>query len=529
MKLNVADIQIALGKIKAAPEIAGLPAEEAERFLELAKGVLEAYARRFGENAEFEIAFRKHLVSTELKITVPGRLYDPLLDEKDPTFDNTYKLISRLLTDKLSTAFFAYAIGKNIVSIRAPRRRHGSLLKSPTLWAAILGALFGIFITMLPAGIFDFLLNELISPVYSVLVRTLSGVTGPLLFLSLLSSITTLSDISELNTLGKSVIRHFVITTMAIALMSILVCALFFQNLGGEGTSILPDKIIALILDMIPTNLFSPFVEGKITQLTVLGLGLGAALLMIGERGRGLKSLLGETSIWLSTLSSIINKAAPAITFLNFTNLTASGRYASILEAWKYLAAFLLCLLAYAIWKLCFVSLRHSLSPLLLLKKLRPLIIKTAPSGASARPGNQQKQIAENAFGIQPSFSGFWTSMSRALLNPTTTVTCVAASFCAAKMSGVSVSLSFLVVLFLLSVQVSISSPGLTSALVLIFGQLGISPDYVGVFTACKVVTGKAAGIFSSYCNLLEELNTALREKDVDESILSASDAELSK
>ena len=518
MKLNSADIQNALEKIKTAPEIAGLPEEETERFLGLARGVLEAYARRFGEGAEFEFAFKKRLVSTELKITVPGRLYDPLLDAKDPTFDDTYKLISRLLVNKLSTAFYVYGVGKNIVSIHIPRRGQRSPMKSPTLWATILGVLFGIFITMLPAGIFDFLLNELVSPVYNVLVRTLSGVTGPLLFLSLLSSITTLSDISELNTLGKSVIRHFVITTMAIALMSILVCALFFRNLGGEGTSILPDKIIALILDMIPTNLFSPFVEGKVTQLAVLGLGLGAALLMIGERGSGLKSLLGETSIWLSTLSTIINKASPAIAFLNLANLTASGRFASILGAWKYLAAFLLCLLAYALWKLCFVSLRHSLSPLLLLKKLRPLIIKTV---------NPQKQIAEQGFGIQPSFSGFWSSMSRALLNPTTTVTCVAASFCAAQMSGVSVSSSFLVVLFLLSVQVSISSPGLTSALVLIFGQLGISPDYVGVFMACRVVTGKAAGLFSSFCNLLEELNTALREKDVDRTILSATDAQL--
>lgn len=527
MKLNSTDIQNALEIVKTAPETAGLPPEEMERFLSLTKGVLEAYGRRFGEEADFSLAFRKHLVSIELKITVPGKPYDPLLDRNDPTFDDTYKLFSRLLTDRLSTAFYIYGYRENIISIRAPRHRHGSFLKSPTLWAALLGILFGFLSRMLPTAVFDFLINEFVSPAYSILVRTLSGVTGPLLFLSLISSITTLSDISELNTLGRSTIRHFVITLTAVSVMSILVCALFFRNLGGEGTSILPDRIIALFLDMIPTNLFSPFVEGKIPQLIVLGLGMGAALLMIGERGNGLKSLLGETSIWLSTLSSIINKAVPAITFLNLMNLVASGRYALILEAWKYIVAFFLCMLAYALWKLFFVSFRHSLNPLVLLKKLKPLVSAGSTSGNGVSSMKRQKRIAEEEFGIQASFSDFWMSMSYAMLNPTTAVTCVASAFCAAKMSGVSVSVPFLVVLLLLSVQVSIASPGLTSSLVIIFGQLGLSTDYVGIFTTCKIVTGKIAALFSAYSALLEELNVAFREKAVDESILFAENTEI--
>ncbi len=117
--------------------------------------------------------------------------------------------------------------------------------------------------------------------------------------------------------------------------------------------------------------------------------------------------------------------------------------------------------------------------------------------------------------------------MSYAMLNPTTAVTCVASAFCAAKMSGVSVSVPFLVVLLLLSVQVSIASPGLTSSLVIIFGQLGLSPDYVGIFTTCKIVTRKIAALFSAYSALLEELNVAFREKAVDESILSAENTEI--
>ena len=528
MKLNAEDIGSALEKIKTAPELAGLPSEETERTLELAKGVLEAYGRHFGRDAEFSYTFKTHLVSVELKIIIPGKLYDPLLDVNDPTFDNTYKLVSHLLTDKLSTAFHVYGFEGNILSIRAPRHKHRGFLKSPTLWAALLGILFGSLSRMLPENIFDFLINEFISPVYSVLVMTLSGVTGPMLFLSLLSSITTLNDISELNSLGKKVIRRFVITTMAVSFTSILVCALFFQNLGGEGTSILPDKIISLFLDMIPTNLFSPFVEGKIPQLIVLGLGMGAALLMIGDRGSGIKSLLGETSIWLSTLSSIINKAAPVITFLNLMNLVASGRYASILEAWKYLVAFFLCMLAYALWKLCYVSFRHSLNPLVLLKKLKPLVTGSIASGGGPPSMKLQQQIAEEEFGIQPAFSDFWMAMSRALLNPTTTITCVAAAFCAAQMSGVSVSSPFLVVLFLLSVQVSIASPGLTSSLVIIFGQLGASADYVGIFTACRIVTGSPASFFSAYSSLLGELDAALRKKAVDESILFSTDAQIS-
>ncbi len=525
MRLNEENIRDTIENIGSAPEIEKIDPVEKERFIHLAKATLEDYAANFGEETEFNIKLKKRFTCTELIITIPGKPYNPMQNGRHEFFNDTYRMVSNYLVDRLSTAFFTYALGKNTISIRAPRHVSDDATVKTTVIAIALGILCGIIMRLLPETVSGFLINDLVNPVSSLLLAVMSGIMGPVLFFSLLKSVTMLNDISELNSLGRTVIKRFIIVTLIVMAMAIMICLMFFGNFRGTGEMIVPDKIIGMILDVIPTNLLNPFVEGKIPQIIVLALGLGAALLIIGEQGKGLKGLIGESSVWLNTFMRIVGRVAPAITFLNLTSLVASGKHGDILNAWKYIVAVIICMMIYAVLDLCFVSVKHSLNPFVIIKKLKLLIIKNFAAHSSSQTIEFQKETAEKVLGIKSSFVEFWVPMSFAMFYPYSAICGIAAAFCAAQMSGTAVTLSFLLILFIVSVQLSLSSSSVTSSMVIIFGQLGLPAEYVGLFNACCMIVRKIASVFSSIYCAMEELDVAFKENAVDESILRKTEA----
>ncbi len=520
MKLNEESIQSFIAGISSAPELALISPEEAERMQTIAAEVLEKYSRQFGEDAEFEYSYRKRFTSVELRLNILGERYNALLEGSKPIFDRSYEIISNLLIDRVTTAFFVYGFGKNLVTLRAPRRGGKDILHNPMVLAVVCGILLGFLCQLLPEGLFHFFIDDLVTPVSDVLLSVLSGIMGPVLFMSLLSSVTTFNSISELNTLGRSIIRRCVLIIVSVALLSIAVCILLFGNLGNAGASFAPDQIISLLINIIPTNLLTPFTENNTAQLIVLGLGLGAALLIMAERASTLKSLLCDMTLWLNTFMRIVMRISPLIPFLSLLKITAEGGFGVILDTWKFLLGVVLCMLICAVGKIALVSFRRSLPPLLLLKKLRPLVLRAFATGSMSTTLIMQRQISKSAFGIRPSYTEFWYPMSYAMLNPTMVISIVVPAFFAASAAGVPVSSSFLLVLFLLTVQLSLASTGTISSWVIVFTQLGLPMSFVGVFSASRIVIKNFTAAFSVLFLSLEQIDAACAAKAVDDSIL---------
>lgn len=520
MKLNEESIQSYIAAIPSAPELALIAPEEVTRMQIIAKKVLEKYSQQFGPDAEFDFSYRKRFTSVELRLYIPGSHFDPLLEGSNPIFDRSYELVSNLLIDRVTTAFFVYGLGKNLVTLRAPRHNKRKLLKNPMLMAVLLGIFIGFLCRLLPEGLFHFVIDDLVTPVSDVLLKVLSGIMGPVLFFSLVSSVTTLNSISELNTLGRSIIRRFLIISISVAILSIGVCILMFGNLGDAGTSFAPRQIISLILNIVPTNLLTPFTENNTAQIIVLGLVLGAALLLMAERANALKSLMCDMSLWLNTFMRIVTRISPLVPCLSLLKISAEGGFDVILDTWKFLLGVLLCMLVCAVGKIAVVSVRRSLSPLLLLKKLRPLVLRAFAAGSTTPVFGMQRQMAESAFGIRPSYTEFWFPMCYAMLNPTLVINIVVPTFFAASSTGVPVSSSFLLVLFLLSVQLSLASSGTTTSWVIVFTQLSLPLEFVGVFSASKIVIKNFTAAFSILFLSLEQIDAACADKAVDESVL---------
>ena len=71
---------------------------------------------------------------------------------------------------------------------------------------------------------------DVLDPVYNVLLKALAGVMGPVIFISLLTSIIALDSVNDLTNLGLKVLKRFIRIILFFILISIGVSLLFFSN-----------------------------------------------------------------------------------------------------------------------------------------------------------------------------------------------------------------------------------------------------------------------------------------------------------
>ena len=189
--------------------------------------------------------------------------------------------------------------------------------KLPMLWAIILGVISGLVCQRLPDNIRSFLVEGLAEPISSVVLALIAGVTGPVIFLSLITSITSLGSISKLTNLGFKIMWRFIKCTLFIIGVSIMVSLLFYSVFGEGAIQFNPDQLVSMLLNLIPTNIVAPFLNNNTPQLVILGILMGAALLLLEDRVANLAASLRSLQEWSSSVMRLVFVLTPVIPFIS--------------------------------------------------------------------------------------------------------------------------------------------------------------------------------------------------------------------
>ena len=105
------------------------------------------------------------------------------------------------------------------------------------------------------------------------------------------------------------------------------------------------------------------------------------------------------------------------------------------------------------------------------------------------------------------------------MLSPKTAVNVVIAAFMAAQLENTPVSYAFLVVLIIMTTELSTASPGIPAACTALLKSLGLPIEYVGLVATYRLLTDNYAAACSISYNMLEEVEIAhkLGEIETDE------------
>lgn len=501
----------------AALKKAGFEEEECAVFADKLLRLLDDSRDLLGEGKEFEYAFGKHFGRIELHIAIAGEKFNPFEDGRGAENREKERSLRNYIKDRTTSVTYNYIGGRNIITIFSPAiRRRELAIKSPILWALFLGLVAGMICRRLPEGISRFLIDDLASPVFSVVIGMMTGIMGPLIFVSMVQSISSLGSINKLTDLGGRIIRRFIGITLLVMAVSVSVSLCFYHIFGTDTTRFQSGTVISMLLDVFPQNLLKPFLENNTPQLVVMGFAMGAALLMLGDRANLLNSCLGQAGDWLKNTSYLIYRLTPLIPFISVFKMTANGQGKVLLDGWEFIVAVYASFTICVVIKLTKVSVRCGIGIPVLWKQTWPLFSRAFVTGSETATMMLEYDVSRNAMGINPGFSEFWIPLSQAMLSVKTTVHLVIPPFLILKYTALPITPSFLLVLIILTLEMSFASPGINSAWVILFASLALPSEYVGIFAVYKMLTTNYGSSCSMLYSALEqiELSDALGEMD---------------
>ena len=332
----------------------------------------------------------------------------------------------------------------------------------------------------------------MLSPVTNAFMGLISAVSGPLIFLSVLGSICSMGNMETLGKIGSKTIKVILLYMTVIAvLMTAFGCLFYHIEMGGVGTSSF-SQILDLIYDIIPSNLFEPFVTGNALQLIFISVIVGLAMLALSTRVNSIFKLVEQLGAIVQTIMSGLSSMLPIMIFVLFTGMISSGNLGAILNSWKIIAVIVLLMVVYYVLNLLRIGVTKKVSPALLFKKAWPTLLIAITTASSGAAFSTNVRDANKKLGIDKKLVEFATPIGQVLFMPGFFALLFGMGLGFAESYGVPITLPWIFVALITNLLLSFAVPpvpgGSMMGFTIAFTQLGIPMEVMGIALAINAI-----------------------------------------
>ena len=478
-------IDQACQKVEKALVAYGVERREALRIKLTFEEVLLEYQNKFGADAPFRVRCSSRFSAIRIEVTVPGEGFDPM----DKAGDDA-SVMRELLAGLGLAPAWSYRKGKNSIVLLAKKKPLSGTVKM--VGALGLAIITGCLLTLLPAGVSAGINTYLLTPVTDAIMGLIFAVSGPLIFLSVLGSICSMGNMETLGKIGSKTIRilFLYITVIGIGMMALgsLFCRVEWRGSGSSDFQ----QIAELIYDIIPSNLFEPFLTGNALQLIVIAVMAGLAMLVLSSRVSGVFSLVEQFSSIVQVIMAGISALLPVLIFAVFTGLISSGNLAPVLESWKIILLIFLLMGSYYVINLLCIAARKKVSPVLLFKKVLPTFIIAFTSASSVAAFSRNTQDSISKLGIDKKLVDFAIPLGQVLFMPGVIALLYGSEICFAELYDIKITVPWLIIALITNILISLSVPPVPGCTIMsysiAFTQLGIPLEVMAVVLALDAI-----------------------------------------
>ena len=463
----------------------GVERREALRTKLTFEEVLLEYQAKYGEEAFFGLKLVKRLFSIKIEIVIEGESYNALVrnnDERD--------VIQGLLAGIGLAPIWSYKNGKNYIAFIPKKKSLSSTVKM--LGAIVLAIIAGTILNLLPEGIRAGANDYVLTPVTSAFMGLITAVSGPMIFLSVLGSICSMGNMETLGRIGSKTIKIILLYMTVIAVFMTAFACLFYPIKWGGGGSSDFSQILDLIYDIIPSNLFEPFVAGNALQLIFIALIVGLAMLVLASRVNGVFKLVEQFSSIVQALMAGLCALLPVLIFVIFTGIISGGDFAAILNSWKTVLVIVLMAIAYFVLYLFKVAVTKKISLAVLLKKAWPTLMICLTTASSAAAFSTNVRDAHKKLGIDKKLVDFGIPLGQVLFMPGFVAILWGMALGFAESYGMEITVPWAIIGCVTSLLVSFAVPpvpgGAMLGFTVVFAQLGIPMEMMGIAIAINAI-----------------------------------------
>jgi len=484
--------------------------------------ILHHWREALGENASFTFSCGARFGQRSIKLGAAGCRADPTTQGDQTELDAAGSMILERLG--LSPAF-RYENGVNRVTIPLPRKETGRLARIGI--AVALALLLGLISLALPESFRTGLLGGFVTPLFKVLLGTLSGVALPIMFLSVCTSIVGIGDIALLGNIGKRFLRPFLILPFVCTAAGIVLSLwLFPVSLGSGGDMRALEAVFAMLLNIVPTNVLAPFLDGNALQIIFLGVCFGIAFLALGERAQLAAGLTEQFERAVTVMMGALSHLFPLLVFMSIFSLVASRSYSqfggvALLLALGAVLSLLTILLFTA--TLC---LRLRVQVRTVAQKLLPAFLVALSTASSNAALPLRLEGCEKHLGIEGKVTQFAVPLGQVLFKPAAAVGFATFALCFAKAYGIGMTPDWLILCAMISGILSIATPpvpgGAQVSYSVLFLQLGLPAEGLSLALAAAALWDYISTATSCWCQTVVITLVADELDALDKAVLRA-------
>lgn len=349
-----------------------------------------------------------------------------------------------------------------------------------TILACIFGVVFGFACKLFfPEWLSKGILDNVIDPVFSVFMSLLKMVMGPIVFFSIISAISSFTDLKSLGRLTAKVLGFYTLTSVisisiAAGIFFLIQPGIFGQSAGGSYTETVAESISLkqTILGIVPDNIFGAFVNNNVLQIVVLAAILGIATTQLGQRAAAVNNFFECGNSLFLRATALITRFLPIMIFCSVVSLIFSVDGERALSLLSFLGADLLAVvLMMGAYMLLILMISH-LNPITFMKKCFGHFWTCFFIRSSSAAMPLTMDICGKKLGINKKIYSFSIPLGATINMDGFNITLMIATMFLAKIYGIPMSSSQVVLLMVTVILLSMATPGIPGSGIVCFAIL---------------------------------------------------------
>ena len=480
---------------------------------------LVAHAEKSGN---LRVNVKKFAGSITVEMSAPGSDYsltdamtaaDVILDT-DVGDDMLEAIRNIMLTSLADGLKFSHKDGYNNIRITIEKNRRTFLYL--TLGALFAGTLLGVVLSLAgPEAVNGALNGYILTPVKTMYINALKIIVAPVVFFSIVTCISGFSDLNELGRIGgRTTLMYFFTTLIAVAVGTGSYYLFRPGTAGGAAAaaaaasgSAAPSgenvelSAIDMIVDIVPSNFIKPFLENNMAQLIFLAVLCGIAVGLIGKYSEILILIFEALNELFMKITGMIIKLMPVAVFCSMSSMVIDLGVRTILSIFGMFATFLFGLACMLVVYIILMVLLARLDPRPFIRKYAPVMLQifSMASSNAAIPINME--ACGKKLGVSSKVYSLSIPLGATLNMDGTCVQLMVFALALAKVYGVPITGSALLMMAFMVVILSMGAPGIPGAgvicLSVLLEQIGVPTEAVGLVMGI----GPLIGMFLCMCN----------------------------
>lgn len=508
-------------KIQKFLEKEGIKGKEAIRWVLVSEEIMGELFTHAAPDRALHLRMRSILGSISLEFSVPGEEFGfdsgniPDMNELWAVADSQAEssIRSRILLAYMDELDYRHRRGVNKFRI-AVRRPSAAL--AATLGSLLAAVLLGILLAAVcPDGAIQVLDTYLLIPIKTMYMNVLKVLAAPVVFFSIASCISQMGNPADLSRIGSKVVGLYLITSVAAVILGIGVFYLLSPgnaSLSGTGSAdiaaasqTLNISIKDIIVGIVPDNFLSPFLESNMLQILFLAILSGSAIGLIGDYSGVLRDLFHACNDLFLKMTSIIMRVTPIAIFCSILSLILNVGASSLLSLVSMIVTFLLGLVCLTV-VYSLILLFNGINPVRFLRSYTPVMLQVFSIASSNASIPLNMDFCKEKLGISPRVYAFSIPLGATINMDGMCILLAVESLTLAKIYGVPVPGKMLLPLALSIIILSIGTPGIPGAGVIMLSmlvtQLGVPVESVALFMGI----GPLMGMFVTASNCLGDV-----------------------